>query len=408
MHRRIGPAVLACLLSTSAAAGTDYPMLFDKVWSTVDANFYDPGFHGADWKAIGARYRTELSGVKTDKEFEVLASAMLKEIGTSHLYLVPPQDSPASGAGIGIGFREMDGEVLVSEVTPLSDAGLRLGDKLLTPRTALAGPIGSEAKGRVDTCGGKERDFLAHRIAAFWPPQHPAFEWWSAKIAPDKTIGYIRIDRFDDGAAPLADRAMTELKDTSALIIDIRNNSGGNASGFRLASYFLKGEAPGFALFARPYLEKLGHKVTEADVLAAPKVTGAYTDAAIFAAVNAHKGAATFWSEDVGAMRYAKPVAILIGEDTASAAEGFAWAMRKVPGVTFIGHKTAGVLLSADRFALPGGWSLTVPVQGVWGGDGIDYLDRALSPDVSVKWTRADMCEGRDPDILAARKLLIR
>jgi hypothetical protein len=36
----------------------------------------------------------------------------------------------------------------------------------------------------------------------------------------------------------------------------------------------------------------------------------------------------------------------------------------------------------------------------------VDYRDRALSPDIAVTWTRADMCEGRDPDIAAAPALL--
>jgi hypothetical protein len=45
-------------------------------------------------------------------------------------------------------------------------------------------------------------------------------------------------------------------------------------------------------------------------------------------------------------------------------------------------------------------------VQGVWGADGVDYRDRALTPDVTVNWTRGDMCTGQDPDIAAALKLL--
>ncbi|HEX4862078.1 MAG TPA: hypothetical protein VFV07_12635, partial [Rhizomicrobium sp.] len=73
--------------TAAAAAPTDYPALFEKVWSTVDQNFYDPTFNGVDWKAAGARYRARVAGVKTDAEFEMLASAMLKEIGTSHLYI---------------------------------------------------------------------------------------------------------------------------------------------------------------------------------------------------------------------------------------------------------------------------------------------------------------------------------
>lgn len=408
MSRFILPAALACCVGTGALAQSDYPALLDKVWSTVDNNFYDPTFNGSDWKAVGIRYRARVASVKTDEDFKALASAMLNEIGTSHLYIVAPSRSAASGVGIGVGYRELDGSVLVSQVTPLSEAGVRVGDRLLSSRESLIGEVGTRAQGRFEDCGGKVRDVSARRIAAFWPPEHPAFQWWSAKVSQIQTIGYIRIDRFDDGAAALADRAMAELKDTAGLVIDVRENSGGNASALRLASYFAAGETPAFALFARPYLQALGHKVTRADVAGAAKITGAYTDEAIFAAVSSNKGAATFWSEDLSDRRYLKPVVVLIGEDTGSAAEGFGWMMRGLPQVKFVGRRTAGALLSADRFPLPGGWVLTVPVQGVWGADGSDYRDRAVAPDVAVPWTRADMCSGRDPDVLAALALLIR
>ncbi len=98
--------------------------------------------------------------------------------------------------------------------------------------------------------------------------------WARIRVAPDKTIGYIRADRFDDGAAELADQAMDELSRTHGLVIDIRANTGGNISALRLASYFIEG-SPAFALLSRPYLQALGHPVTPADIAAAPKVVGA-------------------------------------------------------------------------------------------------------------------------------------
>ncbi|HEX4296186.1 MAG TPA: S41 family peptidase [Rhizomicrobium sp.] len=405
MLTRFAFAVLACLVATTASADTDYRALFDRVWSTVDDNFYDPKFHGVDWRAVGGRYRTRLAGVTTDKQFDALVSAMLAEIGTTHIYIVAPKGSAASGAGIGVRLRDIEGAMVVTTVAPLSDAhmqGVHPGDLLLSPRDALSGPVGMQAAARVQSCNGNVHELTLRRIGAFWPPPHPAFEWQASEIAPHKSVGYIRIDRFDDGAAALADRAMDELKDMSALIIDLRGNSGGNASATRLYSYFAGDAEPVFALFARPYLQTLDHAVTKADVLGAARITGAYTDEAIFAAVTSHKGAATFWSEDLRAKHYGKPVIVLIGEDTGSAAEGFAWEMRLLPQVKFIGRKTAGALLSAQDFDLPGGWRLTIPVQGVWGADGTDYRDRAVAPDVAVAWTRRDLCTGRDPDIAAA------
>jgi carboxyl-terminal processing protease len=404
----IAVALVGAWMAAGPAAATDYAALFDKAWSTVDENFYDPGFNGVDWKAVGARYRARIAGVKTDAQFDALVSAMLAEIGTSHLYIVAPSASSASKVGVGIELAQIGRDEIVRDMVPLSDAhgqGVLPGARLMSPKDALYGTLGTTANARFEDCQGRRRDVALRRISAYWPPQHPGFEWWTAKFSHDRRIGYIRIGRFDDGAAALADQAMDELRDTSALIIDLRENSGGNASGLRLQSYFAGGEAPAFALLARPYLAALGHKVGKDDMASIAKVAGAYTDKAIFDAVSAHGGAVTFWSEDVGAKRYGKPVAVLIGADTASAGEGFAWSMR-LRNVTFVGRRTAGLLLSASEFDLPGGWSLTVPVQGIWSAEGVDFRDRALDPDVAVAWTRNDVCTGRDPDIAAALELL--
>lgn len=394
---------------TQAPDGAKYARLFEALWTTVDSNFYDPSFHGLDWKAIGERYRAGVGELESDEQFERLASQMLATLGTSHLYVVPPSDSSASGVGIGVRFRTISDAVLVSDVDPLSDArakGLRAGDRLVSARSALSGAPGSFAKIEAEDCSGALRRVEVRRIGAFWPPQHPAFEWHVVALAANRTIGYIRVDRFDDGAAALADQAMEELKDTDALIIDLRANSGGNLSALRLGSYFSGPEQIAVALLARDYLMTLHHPVTQADIEAAPKVKGAYTDAAIFAAIGSHNGAAAFLTEDLGERRYTKPVIVLIGEDTGSAGEGFAWQMHLQTKARLVGRTTAGVLLSGQTFDLPGGWTVIIPVQGVWGADGTDFRDRALQPDVPVNWTRAELCTGRDPDIEKALALL--
>ncbi len=89
---------------------------------------------------MGERYRTRLAEVTTDKQFDALVSAMLAEIGTSHIYIVAPKGSAASGTGIGVRFRDIEGATVVTTVAPLSDAhmqGVHPGDLLLSPRDAL-------------------------------------------------------------------------------------------------------------------------------------------------------------------------------------------------------------------------------------------------------------------------------
>jgi carboxyl-terminal processing protease len=99
----------------------------------------------------------------------------------------------------------------------------------------------------------------------------------------------------------------------------------------------------------------------------------------------------------MGLRRYAKPVVLLIGPETASAAEGFAWVMKLRSKATLVGRPTQAALLSADRLEFAPGWKVRVPTAGVWAPDGQDYGDRAIEPDVAVPVDAAALCEGRDP-----------
>jgi hypothetical protein len=61
--------------------------------------------------AIGERDHARVGAVKTDKAFQALATAMLKEIGTSHLSVSAP--SMSAGTGVGLRLEELGGERIV-------------------------------------------------------------------------------------------------------------------------------------------------------------------------------------------------------------------------------------------------------------------------------------------------------
>lgn len=386
-----------------------YPALFDEVWKTVETNFYDPSFNGRDWRAIGERYRAQLGPVKDDAAFARLANRMLGELQVSHLALAPPVANRArGGVGTGAMVERVGGEHVVVEVVPLTDAerqGIKPGERILNP-AALSGPLGATAELEVGGCDGARRKVRVRHEAAAWPPAHPGLVWRTIGIRPGVTVGYLRIDRFDDGAAALADQAMEELAETQGLVIDVRRNTGGNLSALRLVSYFTGESRPAVALLSRPYLAALGRRVSGADIAALSPTRGAYTNAAVFRSLEQGKGAAAYHTEDLGPKRYRGKVVVVTGEETASAGEGFALMMRDLARAPIVGRRTAGALLSSDRFGLSGGWRLTVPVSGVWAADGRDYGDVATSPDILVPRTAADLCRPGDPDLARAREVL--
>jgi carboxyl-terminal processing protease len=257
-------------------------------------------------------------------------------------------------------------------------------------------------------CTGAERTIGARREAALWPPPEPSFRWQRIATAPGRTLGYLRVDGFDDDGAALADQAMAALGGTAGLIIDLRANQGGNASAVRLASYFTGEEGPALILLGREYLQRLGRTPTPEDARAAPRTQRTYTTGEVGAALQAHGGAVAIWTEDVGDKRYEKPVVVLIGPETASAAEGFAWVMKLRSKAQLVGRRSQAALLSADRLEFAHGWRVRVPTAGVWAPDGQDYGDRAIEPDVAVEVDAAALCQGRDPELERAFNILSR
>src|SRR6266567_9380706 len=195
-----------------------YAELFDAVWQTINDNFYDPNFGGVDWKAMRRKYQPEVAKVTDDNSFTALVYRMMRELHVSHLDLVPRQ---LVQSGIAVRSKRIEGKSTITTVAIASDAqkqGLRVGDLLMSSAAEIVGQIGTPATVRVQGCDGRERALKVRRENPWWPPEHPSLRWRSVEQATGRRIGYIKIPRFDDDAAPLIDAAMASLKGTSGLI----------------------------------------------------------------------------------------------------------------------------------------------------------------------------------------------
>ncbi len=390
-------------LPTSQKA--EYPEVFQAIWQKVNDNFYDPQFVGVDWKDVGNRYRPQVNRVRNDAEFFELMKRMLKELPVSHLQIGMPRESGL--VGVGVRTQLIDGKHVVVDVPTASDAqrrGIRVGDSILNPEDEI-GKLGSNANLRLKGCDGRERNVQVRR-ESHSQSERPSIRWRTFSVAGGERIGYLRAVRFDDDVAPLVDAAMAELKSTSGLIIDARDNSGGNMSFVRLSSYLSSGEHLVAALLTRHYLQTQGQTPKQIDPGTLPKAVRTYTDEGVFTAMRSNNGAVAIYSEDLGKDRYRGKVVVLINEETASAAEGFAWHVKLKTDAKLIGRKTAGALLGAEYYTLPGGWRLGVPTHSGWGPDGKPVIDEPVTPHMETKLTIRDVCSGTDPDLSKALDFL--
>lgn len=129
-------------------------------------------------------------------------------------------------------------------------------------------------------------------------------------------VGYIRLARFvpPEIFEDAADNAMRLVADTDALIIDLRGNGGGHpASAAYLSGFFLDSARP---IHLNSFVVR-------------------------------NRGAADFraeefWSRPTPTHYLDKPAYILVGPETFSAAEGFAYSLRVLGRVTVIGARTRG------------------------------------------------------------------
>lgn len=401
---------LICTVSVLAGGHSvqaqDYGRVFEAIDQTVRENFYDPHFGGRDWTAIVDRRRAELAGVTSDAEFRRLGQSMLNELGVSHVVMhAPGTNRPMMG--LGARWETIDGKVIVVDIDPASGAraaGLKIGDQIRDP-SAIGGPRQEPARLEVQRCDGSVAQLSLPRESAYWPPRERTISWSVLRRGDGRSVGYLRAERFSDDAAELIDAAMETLGSTDGLIIDIRNNSGGNASALRLLGYFTD-PGPGIALLSRPFLETLDGPVEAEDLTDILRVSRAYTTQAIFDAVGEGNGAVMLMIEDLGEKRYRNPVVVLIGPETGSAAEGFAWGAREQTDAVLIGRETAGALLSSQPFDLPDGWRVTIPVHGNRGPDGRDFGDKKVPPHITTTLTREDVCRGDDVDLTQATRTL--
>ena len=405
-------AAAACVLALAAADAQspprdDYAALTDTLWTVVDRMYFDPGFLGTDWAAVRQRYRERAAQIDSPDEFHELATSMLREIRSSHLRVrAPRQVRPRSG--IGARLATVDGAHVVTEVIDGSHAqrqGLRPGDRLTSPRSLLPGEPGTVVQLEFERCSGEHALLDVQRERLLWPPRRPYLSWSRLSGAPDLSVGLLRVTRFDDGAAALADEAMAALLDADALVIDLRNATGGNMSALRLASWFAPRAEPAVVLLSRQRLQAIGRSPTAADLAAMPRVDAAYTGNAVYNALERTRGGAAFWTEQLP-QRFEGPVYVLIGDNTRSAAEAFSWYMRRHTDAVLVGRPTAGSLLSARELPIGDGWWVSVPVHGVWGPDGEAYSDRPVPPHVQTAVSREDLCDGRDLELEAALALL--
>lgn len=241
----------------------EWAQIYDETWRAYRDGFYEPNMHGADWKALKAKYAALLPYVKTRIDLNYVVSGLIGELACGHCYINPGEVKGPKRIKMGLLGAEIsrtqDGYFRIERIlqgapysnalrSPLNEPGMKVkvGDYI----TAVDGVSVKTTDNLFSLLVGKANvltelnvnsvpsDNGAHKIVIKpieneYPLYH--YEWVQENIrkvekATNGRVGYVYIpDMGPDGLNEFARYYYPQL-DKEALIIDDRNNGGGNIS----------------------------------------------------------------------------------------------------------------------------------------------------------------------------------
>lgn len=283
--------------------------------------------------------------------------AVVKDPSSGYARIIRVYDNtPATNVGLEVG----------GFITAIGDTSTRSMSDTAAMTSALLGEEGSTVSIKYLTPLREEQSFeITH--ANYTTPSI------STVCLMDNGVGYLRIDSFTSGTAVEFRNAVNSLTNQGAtsLIFDLRDNSGENLNAALVATDYCVPSG----LIAQS--QDKGGNVTDLRMSDENEIT--------------------------------LPMVCLVNGSTASGAELFANALRKMAGATIVGSTTAGkgVLLS-DPQSLSDGSAVVITVGILLDNEGKNWNGTGLTPDVDASLTNDeqssyyDFTVDNDPQITKA------
>jgi C-terminal processing protease CtpA/Prc len=369
----------------------EYHYIFNHAWRQTRDKFYVENLHGVDWDFYKSAYEKFIPHISNNEDFGEMLSEMLGELNASHTGArartnIPNGDRTAALAlypdyqytGNGVKAAEVminspllsgdskvtDGIVITKingqDITSLSDYYKALNN--LQGKNTLVG---------FNTPDGVDHEQVVKPISQGKLSQlrYKRFVDTTAKLVDALSggkIGYVHVQGMNDASfRSVYSDALGKYADKESLLIDTRFNGGGWLHD-DLAT-FLSGKL--YATFV-PRGQKIGHEPLE---------------------------------------RWYKPSAVIIGEGNYSDAHGFPFAYRALGIGKTIGMPIPGTMTAVwwERQINPA-IVFGIPQIGVMGTDNKLQENNQFEPDIKIKNDYQSVSEGKDKQIEAAVKSLLK
>jgi C-terminal peptidase prc len=389
------PELLPPTSTHAPIAASERQAIFDRVWTLVRDRYVYPDYRGLDWGTIRDEFAPRIAAAEESEAFYELLRELIERLGDQHSRFESPREVAEEQAefrgdlryaGIGAEVRSAPEGGLIVKLArggPAEEAGLRPRDLILaiggipftdTARFGPDGPIGtvrgapgSPVRLTVRSPGGPPRDLTVTRRAI----SSDAFVRVEALLLPGTRVGLLRIDTFF--VEGMDRRVRDELEGLIAngpldgLIVDVRDNGGGRLD---------------------LLLDTLGLFVDGGTI-------GSSSGRASSNRMRVPRGEALPELAET-------PIVVLVGEETASAAEMFAAGMRALGRARIVGTASSGNVENLVPHDMEDGSRLWLAELTFRLPDGTALEGSGVQPDrvVEAEWWRYAPAD--DPQVRAA------
>ena len=353
--------------------------VFDRVWSEVRSQYYDPDLHGVDWNAARQTWRPVALTALDDRALYRALGDMLDLLDDDHAGASPPavarrQDTLRQRrAAIGVSLRaEASGDAwLIEQVrpgSPAAEAGVAVGWRLVTGEGAPWTPEQDIAEGRAVTLSLIDGDGLARPLTLTPRMMEPTPAFVADRSRPGVLV--LTVDGFELGLGRWMGAQLENLPPETDVVIDLRGNPGGRlAEADAVLSCFLPRD--------RLWAARTGRSGRRVELR-----TG---------------GGCGDLEAPVG-----NDVAVLVDANSRSAAELTPAALQEARRAVVVGAPTAGAVLISQETRLPDGGRLSLSRADFVTSGGVRLEKRGVTPDIAAPLTLDDRRAGRDPGMDAA------
>ena len=369
----------------------EWKQIFDEVWAMQKEYFYVENMHGADWKAVKAKYEKFIPYVNHRSDLGYLLNEMMGELVVGHAYIYPgdqPSSPSVSTGTLGADLEYVNGVYKINKIfstlewnpsfkAPLAAPGLNIEEgqyivavngvkltadvnlyKLLENKVDKQVVLKINNKPSLD--GARE---VTVKPISFGQEielrQTDRIEANRRKVdqLSNGQIAYVYMPNTGREGYTNFNRYYFSQMDKKALLLDERNNGGGS-----VADYVID-------LLSRDLIAGWGIRDGRSFTTPGNGIYG--------------------------------PKAMIINENAGSGGDMMPYMFRHKGLGKLVGRTTMGILVGISGYpSLLDGGSITAPNFGVFDLKG-NYIieNEGVAPDIFVEQMPKDLLEGRDPQL---------